>query len=73
MLFKDVLKLLREEQELSKKDLADKLKLSPSTISMLELRERQPSLDVLNQLADYFNVDTDYLLGKQSEKKKNKL
>lgn len=70
MQFKDVLKLLREEQELSKKDLAVKLKLAPSTISMLELGERQPSVDVLNQIADYFNVDTDYLLGKQSEKRK---
>lgn len=29
----------------------------------------EPSLDVLRQIADYFNVSTDYLLGKTDEPK----
>lgn len=32
-----------------------------------ELATREPSLEVLNKLADYFNVSTDYLLGRSND------
>ena len=70
MEFKDTLKLLREESKLNKKELAEKLKLSPSAISMYESGDRMPSIEVLDAVSDYFNVDADYLLGKQDEKRK---
>lgn len=70
MVFKDTLKLLREEEHLTKKDLAEKLGLSPSAISMYESGDRKPSIEVIEAVGDYFNVDIDYLLGKQDERRK---
>ena len=39
--------------------------MSKSTIGMYETGDISPSLEALNALADYFNVDIDYLLGKE--------
>lgn len=33
---------------------------------MLEVGSRKPSMDVMQLIADFFNVDLDYLLGKDS-------
>ena len=62
--FKNRLKLLRESMDLNKRELADKLGFSPSIISMYEAGERKPSIENLEILADPFNVDINYLLGK---------
>ena len=40
--------------------------VSTSTVSMYEVGSRKPSFEILEQLADFFNVDTDYLMGKAS-------
>ena len=58
------LKLLRESKNLSQKDLAYYLGVSPSTIGMYESNKRTPDVDMLNRIADYFNVTVDYLLGR---------
>lgn len=63
MEFKDRLKELRESLNLNKRELSDKVKFSPSIISMYEAGERRPSIENLECLADFFNVDIDYLLG----------
>ena len=63
MEFKDRLRELRESLCLNKKELSDKVKCSPSIISMYEAGERRPSIENLECLADFFNVDIDYLLG----------
>ena len=68
--FKDVLKGLREEKMLSQKELAEELGLGYSTIGMYENGSRMPKYDILDHLADYFNVDMDYLLGKTSIRNK---
>ncbi len=70
MQFNNILRNLREEEKMTKKELAAKLNISPSAVSMYELGERTPSVDVLESIADYFNVDMDYLLGKQTVKRK---
>jgi transcriptional regulator with XRE-family HTH domain len=57
------IKQLREEKDLTQKDLAQLLKSSPSKISMWERGERDPVSEDLAQIAKYFNVTTDYLLG----------
>ncbi len=62
--FKEVLKGLREEKALSQKELADELGLGYSTIGMYENGGRMPKYEILDQIADYFNVDMNYLLGK---------
>lgn len=65
-MLKDRLKVLRKEKQLTQKDLADILEVSPKAISFYELGERQPSNEMLLKLAKYFNVSTDYLLGNET-------
>jgi len=63
MKFCDVLKKLRNSYNLSQGQLADKLNISKSTISMYELGNRSPDMEMLRQIADFFNVDINYLFG----------
>ena len=58
------LKELRTEAKLTQQDLADTIKVSKSTISMYENGKRLPEYETLEAIADYFNVDMDYLTGK---------
>lgn len=60
----DRLKELRRELAISQRELAETLKLSPSTIAMYETGQREPDSKVLDQLADLFNVSLDYLVGR---------
>ena len=62
-MFAKVLKKLRLENELTQKDLADYLKVTPKTISFYELGQRMPPADVLIKLSQRFNVSIDFLLG----------
>ena len=63
--FSDRLKMLRKEHQLSQHDLAIQLGcVSKSSINMYERGEREPNFVTLEAIADYFNVDMDYLLGK---------
>lgn len=64
--FSQRLKELRTQRGYSQSELANRLHLSKSTISMLEVGSRKPSMDVMQLIADFFNVDLDYLLGKDS-------
>lgn len=63
-------KTLRAEKELSQQILSDKLKISKSSINMYERGEREPSFTTLISIADFFDVDIDYLLGRQDKKRK---
>lgn len=60
----DTVKLisLRESRGLSNSELADKLELSPSTITRLENGERNASIKTLKKLASFYNVSVDKLL-----------
>ena len=64
MNFKTRLKQLRNERKINQRELAKYLKVAPSTISMYENGQREPNFEVLEVLADFFNVDMNYLLGK---------
>lgn len=55
---------LRHKAHMSQFQLAKVLKVSTSTLGMYETGKREPSLKVLKRIADYFNVSTDYLLGR---------
>lgn len=67
-MFAKRLKELREQLNISQTQLANDLNLSRSTISSYELNKRQPDFEILEQLADYFNVSIDYLLGRSNLK-----
>ncbi len=59
------IKILRKEHNLTQKELANKLGLSTDAIiSLYEKGERNPSMEILNQLSTLFNCSIDYLLGK---------
>lgn len=64
MSFKTRLKQLRKERNINQRELSEYLKVAPSTISMYENGQREPNFEVLEVLADFFNVDMNYLLGK---------
>jgi HTH-type transcriptional regulator, competence development regulator len=64
MAFGKRLRFLRKKRNMTQKDLADVFNLSESTIGMYERDEREPSFEFVRQLADFFNVTTDYLLGR---------
>ncbi|AFM01507.1 SOS response transcriptional repressor, RecA-mediated autopeptidase [Desulfitobacterium dehalogenans ATCC 51507] len=58
------IKSLREKKGLNQKELAEILKVNNSTLSQYENDVRVPSDDIKLVLANYFNVTTDYLLGR---------
>lgn len=62
--FNIVLKSLRTNNGMTQDQLAKVLKISRSTIGMYEKGDREPDYETLEAIADYFNVDIDYLLGR---------
>ena len=62
------LKTLRLKYGYSQKQVADKIKVSPSIVSGYETGERTPSTEILLSLSYLYNTSTDFLLGKQPEK-----
>lgn len=64
--FSERLKQLRIAIGYSQQKLADLLDVSKSTINMYERGERKPGIDLLEAIADCFNVDMDYLSGKSN-------
>lgn len=62
--FREMLKYLRVRDNLSQAELADKLGVAKSTISMYEVGKREPDFETLEAIADLFNVDMNFLLGK---------
>lgn len=60
-MFSDVLRSLRLKAGLSQEELGKKLGLAKSTISMYESGTREPNLEVLEAIADIFNVDMNTL------------
>ena len=65
--FQSVLKSLRKANGLTQDELAKILKISRSTIGMYENGSREPDYETLEAIADYFNVDIDYLLGRTNK------
>ena len=66
--FNKRLKKLRKNKRLTQKELAEHIEVVQSKISSWESERLEPNLYRLIQLADYFGVTTDYLLGREEEK-----
>ena len=56
------LKELRKSKGISQLKLALDLNSNQNTISRYETGEREPGINELIKIADYFNVSVDYLL-----------
>ncbi len=64
----EILLRLRIEKGVYQKELASYLKVSIGTISNYEKGIHSPDLNTLCMLADYFDVTTDYLLGRTTSR-----
>lgn len=63
-MFGDNLSLLRKEKNMEQKALAKVLGVSQQTISRWENNVVEPDIKSLIKIANYFDVTTDYLLGR---------
>ena len=68
-IFSTRLKELRNQANLSQQELSKIIGISKSSINMYERGEREPGLETVGAFADYFDVQTDYLLGKHDDKR----
>ena len=60
------LRELRASKRVTQKQVAKGIGLSERVYQSYELDEKEPTLRNINKLADYFEVSTDYLLGRSS-------
>jgi len=58
------LRELRVAKKITQKEAAESAELSLRAYMSYELEEKEPNLKSLNKLADFFEVSTDYLLGR---------
>jgi len=65
--FKDMLKYFRMREGLSQSELAAKLGVSVSRISMYEVGKREPDFETEEKIADFFNTDLNTLRGRDIE------
>ena len=64
MTFGETLKRLRQRNNISQDELARKLNVKQYVISSWEIERSEPNIEQIKFLSTYFNVPTDYLLGK---------
>lgn len=62
------LKQLRLEKSLTQIELAKLFNTSHATINRYEKGVNEPDSETINKFADYFNVSTDYLLGRTDDR-----
>lgn len=66
MKWNEVIKNLREDNDLTLKELAFKIGVDPKTLSRYEKGKFEPTISVLIKLSEIFNVSVDYLCGKKA-------
>lgn len=67
MKFGEILKELLEQHDITQKQLAEALDMSPSALSNYIQGIREPDYNTLIRIASYFHVTTDFLLGHPHE------
>jgi len=67
--FCDIFKELRTEKKLSQDAMATELEVSPALISKWENNQSTPAPEMLEYIADYFDVSVDYLIGRTNDKR----
>lgn len=65
------IKQLRIDNNLTQKDIADKIGITPTGISYWESGTAIPNYETLKKLADLFNVSIDYLTGNEENNTEN--
>lgn len=65
------IKQLRIDNNLTQRDIADKIGITPTGISYWESGNAIPNFETLKKLADFFNVSIDYLTGNENNNNEN--
>ena len=73
MNFGDILKKIRQDNNLTQEELAKKIDTSRSNIANYENNKNMPSIEILDKLSKLFNCSTDYLLGKSDVRNPEKV
>ena len=68
MRYTERMRALREDNDLTQKDIADMLGVAQTTYSQYELAKRPMPIDYLVALCDYYKVSADYMLGRTDKK-----
>jgi len=68
----DSLKKCRKYINKTQREVSNELGISEISYQNYELGRREPKVETLNKLADYFGVSIDYLTGRTDDPKWNK-
>ena len=69
--FGSILKNLRTSRGITQGELATMLDVSRSTVGLYETGGREPDFEAMEAIADIFNVDMDYLMGRTQVERKH--
>ena len=61
------LEKLRKERRLTQEDASRMLGLTKQTYQNYELQKRQPDIDTLCKLAEFYNTTIDYIVGRETK------
>lgn len=61
------IKELRKKKNITIAEAAKALGVAPRTYSSYEAEEREPNIETINRIADYYNVSVDYLFGREPQ------
>lgn len=61
------LKELRKTKGISQDEVANALGITLRTYQNYEYGQREPNIEMINKIADFFGVTTDYLLGREPQ------
>lgn len=61
------IKALRQKNQFTQKEVADKLNITRSTYNNYENESNEPSINTLIKLADFYNVSIDELVGRDTD------
>lgn len=64
------IRALREDKDITQKNLADHFHIAQNTYSQYENGKREIPISVLIKLCQYFEVSSDYILGLSDKKKR---
>lgn len=63
----EVLTELRKDKQLSQKEIAEKVNVSQRAYAHYEKGDREPNIETLIRLADYYKVSLDYITGRYKQ------
>ncbi|MDE6670653.1 MAG: helix-turn-helix domain-containing protein [Ruminococcus sp.] len=64
----EIMKELRKDRKISQTKIAEDLKITQRMYSTYETGDRTPTIDILMEIANYFNVTLDFLTGNETKR-----